>query len=592
LLEGVNLGQFCIINLNETKAMKALLLTICLCSITALSFAQQADSSHSKKTTQETAPKLSFTGEMNLTTGYYETHGLAGLQGQFNPWIANGSFTLISQSGWVVPVNFLWSSQNYQYRQPYNQIGTSPQFKKWLKLHGGYRNVYFSPLTLAGHSFLGGGIELNPGILRIGAVYGKLNRAIESNYANPDQVASFERTGYSLKLGLGNQRDYFDVILLKASDNPSSIQMGNNSLKPAENLVVGISSRLHLGPKLRLEIDAAGSAYTHDLRTDKITATQVQAADKELHAQYLQHTKDVFVPRASTQAYSAVQASLVRKGKYTDLKMRYKRIEPGYKSMGAYYFQTDLESFLIAPTLKMFKNRLSFQTSIGYQHDNLLNQKKTQTDRVIGSANLALATDNNLMIDVGFSNYGITQKAGYIPLNDTLRLSQNDRTFSSNVMKIWVGNSATHNLMAAAIYQELKDLNPLTADFNQNQNWNYTFNYSWQNFSLYMNVNAGYSYTQTKALGMSTVFQGPSLTVSKKLLKNQKLSTSLGVSYLISEEHIAEFNQKGTIITNTLGIEYQLTPTHRFSLHWNYIESKGMQPFSQYQGNIQYTMSF
>lgn len=171
--------------------MKALLLTICLCSIPTLLFAQQADSSHSKKTTQETASKVSVTGEMNLTTGYYEMKGLGDLQGLFNPWIANGNFTLISQSGWIVPINFLWSSQNYQYRQPYNQIGTSPQFKKWLKLHGGYRNVYFSPLTLAGHSFLGGGIELNPGVLRIGAICGKLNRAIESNYANPDQVASF-----------------------------------------------------------------------------------------------------------------------------------------------------------------------------------------------------------------------------------------------------------------------------------------------------------------------------------------------------------------------------------------------------------------
>jgi hypothetical protein len=439
---------------------------------------------------------------------------------------------------------------------------------------------------------LGGGIELNPGVLRIGAVYGKLNRAIESNYVNPDQVASFERTGYSLKVGLGNQRDYFDVILLKASDNPSSIQAGNSPLKPAENLVVGISSRLHLSPKLRLEIDAAGSAYTNDLRMDEIATTQVQAADQELHAQYLQHTKDVFIPRASTQAYSAVQASLVRKGKYTDLKMRYKRIEPGYKSMGAYHFQTDLESFLVAPTLKMCKNRLVLQTSIGYQHDNLLHQKKTQTDRLIGSANLALATDNNLMIDLGFSNYGITQKAGYISLNDTLRLSQNDRTFSANLMKIWVAKSATHNVMASAIYQELQDLNPLTADFNQNQNWNYTFNYSWQSFSLYMNVNAGYSYTQTKALGMNTVFQGPSLNISKKLLKNQKLSTSLGVNYLTSEENIAEFKQKGTVITHSLGIEYQLTPTHRFSLHWNYLESKGVQSFHQYQGNIQYTMSF
>jgi len=39
----------------------------------------------------------------------------------------------------------------------------SPYYK-WITIHVGYRNINYSQFTLAGHTILGAGIELHPGI--------------------------------------------------------------------------------------------------------------------------------------------------------------------------------------------------------------------------------------------------------------------------------------------------------------------------------------------------------------------------------------------------------------------------------------------
>ncbi|HEY0109211.1 MAG TPA: hypothetical protein VGB67_06245, partial [Fibrella sp.] len=170
-------------------------------------------------TSEPAAPAIQLAGEVTLSTGFYAMTGLEAPRAQAMPWSLSGNLTINTRSGWNVPVRLVWSSQNNQYRQPYNQLGASPRYKDWLTLHAGYRNIVFSPLTLAGHTFLGVGLELNPGLLRVGAIVGKFNRAIDASYADPDQVATFLRTGYSIKLGVGNQQNYLDLIVLRVADD-------------------------------------------------------------------------------------------------------------------------------------------------------------------------------------------------------------------------------------------------------------------------------------------------------------------------------------------------------------------------------------
>lgn len=539
--------------------------------------------------TKKNTPAAHVTGDVSLSTGFYAMRGLGADQSQVMPWGLTGNITLTTRAGWVVPVQGVWSSENNQYGQPYNQVGVSPRFRNWLTLHGGYRNVVFSPLTLAGHTFLGAGIELNPGLFRVAAVMGKFNRAIEANYADPNRVATFRRTGYSAKVGWGNARSYLDLILLRVADDAQSLRSDSlPPVAPAENVVTGLSGRFQLSKKLYVEIDAAGSAYTRDVRADTVAT----ATNPDERFQYLAWMKNLFTARQSTQIYTAVQASLSYRSKYANLKIQYKRVEPDYKSMGAYCFQHDLERFTAAPSARLFGGRLNLRTSVGWQHDNLLDQKKTRTDRLIGSVSTSYSSNRNLTLDATVSNYGITQRAGYRPLNDTARVVQNNQTLSGNVFKLWAGKAMTHTITGSATYQELQDLNPFTAALNQNQNWNYTVSYAWQHLMGNVDVNLGYSYTLTKATGLSSEFAGPSVELGKRLLTGNKLNLLLSVSYLESRETLTGVTLDGTVVNTALTVNYQLTPVHRFAVNWTNALNQTGQAYHQQQGRVEYLLTF
>ncbi|TAE30877.1 MAG: hypothetical protein EAZ91_09355 [Cytophagales bacterium] len=538
--------------------------------------------------TKQKTPSVQVTGDVSLSTGFYALRGLEATRPLLNPWGLSGEFSLSSRSGWVVPVQLLWSSETQRFRQPYNQVGASPRFREWLVLHGGYRNVVFSPLTLAGHTFLGGGIELNPGVLRVGAVVGKFNRAVNANFADPDRVATFGRSGYSAKVGLGNQRSYLDLIVLRVADDAQSIRVDSlPQLAPAENVVLGLSGRFQFSKKLSVEIDAAASAYTHDSRTD--TVATLTSHDERFR--YLGQLKNLFTARESTQIYTALQAQLNYRGRWADLKLRYKRTEPGYTSMGAYFFQTDLESFTAAPALKLFHKRLNLRGSVGWQHDNLLNQKKTRTDRLIGSLSVSYASKKDLTIDLSYSNYGITQRAGYRPINDTMRVAQNNRTLTGSVFKLWAGQTTVHTVTGSATYQELQDLNPFTADLNRSNNLNYTLNYMLEHLVANFDLNLGYGYTHTTGFDMSSAFYGPSLEIGHRTLRN-KLAIRLTVNYLESLETLTDLSESGSVVSTGLNLSYQLTPVHRLSLNATNVQSRGLQSFCEQQGSVQYSMSF
>ena len=540
--------------------------------------------------TRPAQPALTITGDVNLTKSSYAMRGQEGTSVQHLPWYLTGSVILATRSGWVIPLQAVWSSPTSGYGQLYNSIGVSPRYKNWLTLHGGYRNLTFSSFTLGGHTVLGVGAELNSGLLRVGLMAGQFNKAVSATATDPDRVTVFRRMGYCAKVGVGNDRTYLDVILLNAADDARSIRPDTtNYLTPAQNVVLGLSGRIRTSRKLMVELDAAGSAYTSDTRAEPLSATP---ADSRLHAiNSLKGVNKLIPVNASTSIRTAVQASLNYRLNWADLRLRYQRVEPGYQSMGAYYMQTDIERITVAPTIRLFKNRLQFRSSVGWQHDNLTNQKRTRTNRLIGSVSVSYATDKNLTLDLSISTYGVTQRAGYRPLNDTTRVAQNNRTLSGSVFKSWTGQHQLHSLNGSATYQELQDLNPFTVDNNHSQNWNYSVSYTLQNTEAGLDLNLGYNYTHSRSTELSFLFHGPTVSVQKKLFAN-KLSVLLMVSYLKNSETFTGETQQGCTINNTITLDYQLTPVHRLSISGADNRNRGAQSYRQQQATVHYTVSF
>ena len=79
----------------------------------------------------------------------------------------------------------------------------SPYYK-WITIHAGYRNINYSQFTLAGHTFLGAGVELHPGIFRFGFISGRFNRAIKADTSLKSfQPYTYSNRGIAAKIGLG-----------------------------------------------------------------------------------------------------------------------------------------------------------------------------------------------------------------------------------------------------------------------------------------------------------------------------------------------------------------------------------------------------
>ncbi|GAA4410873.1 hypothetical protein GCM10023187_36010 [Nibrella viscosa] len=531
-----------------------------------------------------------MSGGLNAYAGFYKAGGIPA-RNQPAPFGLSGAVTVTLPGGVSLPFSAVLGNQGASFRQPFNQFGVSPTYK-WATAHAGYRNVYFSPFTLAGHTFLGGGVELNPGKLRLGAVYGRFNKAIASNLAEPDVIPAYGRTGYAVKLGYGKPGNYVDLVMLRAQDDSTSIGAvpltAERTVKPAENLVVGATSRLLILKHITVELDAAVSTYTRDLRSS-VVAGEGSSPIVRLFGQLI-------TPRLSTQVTQATQAALGYQGKGYGIKVQYKRIDPNFQTMGAYYFQSDIESYAIAPNLTLLAGKLRLAGSYGVQYDNLAGNKNARTGRSIGSLVVSYNPATKFGIDIQLSNYGLSQQAGLRPVIDTLRLAQNNLSATVNTRYSLQKEDVMQVFTLTTTYQKLSDLNNRTASQTENNNTNLNLGYFYQQTTTGWGINGMVSYTQTQlplAVGDSNRmvrFYGPTLGATQAFFE-KKMTTSVNASYL--------FNQQAGVLGNVLTVSanggYQVAKRQTISASLIYLYSHtGIQEqtFNELRGNLGYGITF
>lgn len=533
---------------------------------------------------------VKVSGSLNAYAGFYRANGLEN-RNQPSPFGLNGSVTVSLPGGIALPFSIVLGNQGNSFRQPFNQFGVSPTYK-WATLHAGYRNVSFSPFTLAGHTFLGGGFELNPGKLRLGAVYGRFNKAISSNLAEPDILPSYQRTGYALKLGYGKPNNYVDLLMLRAKDDSSSIfsvpQSAIQTVTPAENLVVGVTSRQLIFKHWIVELDAAVSAYTHDVRSTLVSAEGSNAVTRFFGRMY--------AARISTQLTQATQAAVGYRAKNAGIKFQYKRIDPNFQTMGAYYFQSDIESYALAPNLTVLNGKLRLSGSYGVQFDNLAKNKNARTGRSIGSLIVSYNPATQFGLDLQLSNYGISQQAGLRPIIDTVRLAQNNFSATINSRYTLQNQDAVNLFTFSATRQQLSDLNQHTAVFTNNTNSNLNLGYFYQRVKTGLGANLLLSYTQANlAMGIQTSFYGPTLGLTQSFLTN-KLSTALNGSYLINQQkNPTGESLSGQIINASANAGYQLGKRQNLSLILLYLNANtgvAEQRYNEFRGTLGYGITF
>ncbi len=348
------------------------------------------------------AHPVTFSGNVSATAIFYDAKGIPSRYLPFNYVIA-GSPTL-SVYGMQIPFSFVIGKQQSSFTQSFNQFGMSPTYK-WITVHAGYRSLSFSPYTLAGHTFLGGGVELNPGKFRFAAIYGQFNKATAQDTAQSLYFSNFsyKRTGMSIRIGYGTENNHFDLIALRAKDDANSLKISkgladSSGITPADNTVAGYALRFSFW-RQRLSIESNGSLslYTSDINAPKIQDSNYEKTVKDLTS--------IATVRTSSEAYAAIDAAIRYKTKNFSVRLQFRHVDPGYQSMGAYFLNNDLENYTVAPAFTIWKHRIRFSGSLGFQKDDLAKTKRANAHKWIGSSNLSADFTDRLGLDLNYSNF-------------------------------------------------------------------------------------------------------------------------------------------------------------------------------------------
>ncbi len=465
-------------------------------------------------------------GGVQLRGIFYNASGIADRQTPLS-YVFSGNLNFHIY-GISMPVSFTVSEQERSFRQPFNQFGLSPHYK-WITVHLGYRNINFSPYTLAGYTMLGAGVELNPGKFRFGFMYGRLNRATTLDTTTQSLVpVSFTRKAFAARIGYGTENNFIDFSVLKGKDDPSSVPLGKSVLDsldvlPAANTVAGVSAKITIAKKIFIEGNVATSLYTRDINSPLTIDSSTVSFIKTLQS--------FGTVNGTSQLTTAMDGAIGVKEKLYTIKLQYRRIDPGFTSMGAYFFNNDLESYSFAPSFHLFKNKLRFNGSIGLQHDNLQRQKEATSKKIIGNAMLSADFTRQFGIDVNYTNFSNNQQPQTIRFADSLKIVQNTQNISVSPRITIVGTQSSHYIVVSANLMKLNDYNnyfsqnAVSRNIDYKQYYlNYTYSYLPVQLSAFINLSA----TQADAQGTSDQNKGATIGFTKAFFKSALMVSASG----------------------------------------------------------------
>jgi hypothetical protein len=507
---------------------------------------------------------VKFSGSLNAQALTYSTTRERASRDPFS-WTISGSPTL-SFYGFNVPFSFVISRKQHDFRQPFNRFGMSPYYK-WLTVHAGYRNVNFSRYSMAGHTFLGGGIEATPGNFRFGFIYGRFLKAVEDDSLNVKYVIpAFKRNGYSIKLGYGTQSNYLDLIMFKAKDDSASIDRPDIStgIVPAENLVFGIKSFQRFLKNFTLDLDFGYSIFTYNLYATDVGITDIPQKS---------FITSLTTINNSTNVNWAGNASLKYNNKFLGLGIRYQRIQPEYETMGAYFFNNDIEQVTIDPSFYLLQRKLNIRGSIGYQRNNLGEDKFNDTFRKIHSLNVNYSPGQKISMNVSYMNFRINQSRNPLVIRDfvdSLQMKQVSTNLSFNMSYNFGTKELRQTLTISTNLQNFNDENSNTEIHNSSSSHSpsisYRFNNTVSDFSVFGTVN----YNTFKNTYNTQSRMGLTAGGSKRLADNK---LNMNVSATMYQNKIDDVSNGATSILRTR-LNYKIFNNHTLNFSLNFISRK------------------
>ena len=398
-----------------------------------------------------------------------------------------------------------------------------------------------------------------------------MNRAFnEDTSAGRFRLPQYSRTGYGVKVGIGNSSRFLDLIYFHAKDDSSSASFVNanskTSIRAAENAVVGSSFKLTMIKKLTWTGDVAISGLIPDVSANAKSLDSSNSGLRKFINNFLPANR-------GTQASYAGQSSLSYYAGKFNSSLGYRRIQPNFKSLGTPYLLNDLELITLNSNHTIAKGKLNISTNLSQQHNDLNKDMAAELKTQVANININTILNQHLNLNINLSGYNLKQKNGNPDLADSLRIndtlllnqwiSQINISPSYNIAK---GN-LLHFISVNLSLQSLKDRNASTAPTSNSNNLSASANYTLSLINKSISFSLNYLFSKYKQESNSYNSNGVTIGTSAQLLKNKALNVQGNVGYYVNK-FTGHSTQKST--SYSANISYN-AKRHSFNLYANYI---------------------
>ena len=535
------------------------------------------------ETIDEAAP-FTLTGSVSATVSGSVRSG--GGEARYDPsaWTLSGSMTPTVYTV-QLPFSFLLSSYDRSITQPFNQFGMSPSYKS-LRGHFGYRSMSMSRYTLQGITFLGAGLEFNPGLIEVQGMVGRLQRAVEEDTTRLAVAPAYERWGQAVKVAFGDEVTRFEASWFHAKDDTASLRRPflKADIAPQENTAFGGLLRFGIVDGVSVEAEGGASIVTANLRSGSVDlgSTSVPKVIGDIH--------DV---RSSSRLNLAGRAAISYRGDGYGLQLGYEYVEPEFQSLGGNTFTTDVANLTIAPNVSLLEGQIQLSGSVGLQHDNLLGTRIARTNRVIGSLNASYNTET-FGVSANYSNFSVDQQAGRAPVNDSIRARSVTQS-AQLVPRLTLSNEETsqsYSLLGGV--QDYTDLNANTAQLTSNRSFTGGIVYSLALLKSRMSAGASLTGTAVETAGGSTTTTlSGSLSGGMTMLEQDALN--LNAALTASRTTATGIAGASLTFGATLGAGWRATTLDNLTASVALTSSTsgaGLPGFTDLSGSLTYTRSF
>ncbi len=558
--------------------MKKSILVICLLILSAHVIAQDLSNLRG-------AAPFKIAGSIGTQNTFYTSNN----QFSYRSPLSNTVFANLNLNvyGFDIPLSFYFSNNNRGFNHPFARFGMSPRYKG-VQLHLGYRSMNFSPYTYGNITFLGGGIDANWKLARFAFFSGSLNQASQ---ISPDMSGArpmaYHRNAFGLKLGVGNTRNYFDMILFNARDDTLSVgpTIGQH-LRPKENMVLGSAFRLSLGHHVVISTNFAASAYNDNTRSTGLDIQELGAVSNYFTARY-----------GSVLRYAGDIRANISLGKLMTV-LQYRLIQPEFYSLGTTYMTNNIQSAGISMNTSAVKNKLVATLSMHYQSDNVNKTQLYTSGGFVMSINATARLSENLNVTAAYNGFNQQQRDGTAIVKDSLRIHRvmHNVTLAPtyNILGVSMSHTISVNLNSSLNRNQNKliadpsDISTFAVGLNYAlnlpaQKMNFTGNISHQNSSsnFYnfssngLTLGAGRRFLKDDNLNIQ-LHTGLSLGQVGGLSRNLSFMTGLNTTYAYQKNHMANlrvslnqinnhhlaglYSINGTDATISVGYTYRFTP--------------------------------